>query len=303
MKVDLRQLDYFLEIVERRSLTAAAAELRVTQPTLTKSIRQLEESLGVRLLERLPRGVVPTEFGAVLARHAGLVGVQLKDAVAEIEALRSGRVGHVAIGAGPAWLRRLLPLAVTRAQAASPGLAVYLTGGFDDGLLRLLRQGELDLVVAELPEPDTAPDLALLELASDDLGIVCRSGHPLAGCPGLVPTDLVGCPWILPAGNSRARRRLDALFIGRGLEAPAASIETDSMAFMLAAIRLSDGIGYATSRLLTLEEGSGLVMLDVEGLSGRRTAGVISRRQARLSPAAQAIVDELAAICRLDDHN
>jgi LysR family transcriptional regulator of gallate degradation len=301
--VDLRQLDYFLKVVERRSLTAAAADLRVTQPTLTKSIRQLEESLGVALLERLPRGVEPTAFGTVLARHARLVGVQLKDAAAEIEGLRSGRMGLVAIGAGPAWLRRQLPLAVTRAQAARPGLEVHLTGGFDDGLLRALRQGDLDFVVAELPEPSTAPDLALMELAADDLGVICRSGHALVGRPGLTPADLVTYPWILPAGNTRARRRLDALFVGRGLGAPTAAIETDSMAFMLATIRLSDGIGYSTSRLLTLDEGSGLAMLEVEGLNGRRVAGVISRREARLSPAARAIVDELVAICRVDSRN
>lgn len=301
--MDLRQLDYFLKVVERRSLTAAAADLNITQPTLTKSIRQLEESLGVALLERLPRGVEPTPFGAVLARHARLVGVQIKDALVEIEGLRSGRMGLVTIGAGPAWLRRLLPLAVTRAQAARPGLRVHLTGGFDDGLLRALRHGDLDLVVAELPEPGTAPDLALLELAGDDLGVICRAGHVLDGRSDLVPADLVGYPWVLPAGNTRARRRLDALFIARGLAAPVAAIETDSMAFMLAAIRLSEGIGYTTSQLLTLDDGKGLAMLQVGGLGGRRTAGIISRRDARLSPAAQAIVDELQAICRLDDRN
>ncbi len=301
--MDLRQLDYFLKVVERRSLTAAAAELRITQPTLTKSIRQLEDSLGVTLLERLPRGVVPTEFGAVLARHARLVGVQIEDALGEIEGLRSGRMGHVAIGAGPAWLRRLLPLAVTRAQAARPGLRVYLAGGFDDGLLRSLRQGDLELVVAELPEPSTAPDLTLLPLAADDLGIICRAGHVLAGRTGLILPDLLTYPWILPAGNTRARRRLDALFVGRNLGAPAAAIETESMAFMLAAIRQSDGLGYGTSQLLTSEGGAGVVMLDVEGVSGQRIAGVISRRSARLSPSAQAIVDELVAICRLDGRN
>lgn len=301
--MDLRQLDYFLKVVERRSLTAAAADLRITQPTLTKSIRQLEESLGVALLERLPRGVVPTAFGAVLARHARLVGVQLKDAVGEIEGMRSGRMGHVAIGAGPAWLRRLLPLAVTRAQTARPGLRVYLTGGFDDGLLRLLRQGDLDLVVAELPEPSTVPDLALLPLTADDLGIICRAGHELVRRSGLTPADLVSYPWILPAGNTRARRRMDALFVGRNLGAPVASIETESMAFMLAAIRQSDGLGYGTSQLLTSDGGAGVVMLEVEGVSGQRTAGVISRRGARLSPSAQAIVDELVAICRLEDRN
>ncbi len=301
--MDLRQLDYFLKVVERRSLTAAAAELRITQPTLTRSIRQLEEALGVALLERLPRGVVPTEFGAVLARHARLVGVQLKDAVGEIEGLRGGRMGEVAIGAGPAWLRRLLPLAVTRAQAVRPGLRVRLTGGFDDGLLRSLRQGDLDFVVAELPEPGIAPDLALTRLAADDLGVICRAGHALVGRTGLTPADLLAFPWILPAGNTRARRRLDALLVGRGLEAPVPAIETDSMAFMLAAIRLSDGIGYTTARLLSLEEGAGLVMLKVEGMTSLRTAGVISRREARLSPAAQSIVDELTAICRLDDRN
>lgn len=75
------------------------------------------------------------------------------------------------------------------------------------------------------------------------------------------------------------------------------------MAFMLASIRLSDGIGYSTAQLLAQIEGQGLVMLEVAGLTGRRTAGVISRREARLSPAAQAIVDELTAICRINDRN
>ena len=75
--IDLRELEYFLAIAERRSFTAAAAELNITQPALTKSIRLLEDELGVQLFRRLPRGVELTPYGASLARHARAVRVQV----------------------------------------------------------------------------------------------------------------------------------------------------------------------------------------------------------------------------------
>ncbi len=192
--MNLRQLEYFLAVAKARSMTLAAADLGVAQPTLTKSIQALEEELGVSLFRRQPRGVELTEPGASLLRHAETVNVQMRDAVREIESLRGGTSGTVAIGAGPAWLRRHLPLAVARTLNRNPAMRVRVEGGFDDILLRALRRGEVDFVVAELPTPETARDLSLTPLTSDSLGVACRRAHPL--------TRRRRVPAIAPAGIS-----------------------------------------------------------------------------------------------------
>ncbi|MEO1018442.1 MAG: LysR substrate-binding domain-containing protein [Pseudomonadota bacterium] len=296
--MDLRQLQQFLEVAERGSITAAARALNIAQPSLTKSIKLLEDELGVRLFDRLPRGVSLTAFGESLARHAHQVQVQLQDAVGEIDALRHGHAGLVRIGAGPAWLRRLLPRAVARAQAAHPEIRVNVLGGFDEALLRLLRLGELDFVVAELPEIEIAADLAQIALTADDLSVVCRDGHPLAGRNDLDVSALLQFPWAMPFGQTRARRRIDALFLTQNLPVPRVAVEADSMAFVLATLRYSDCLTYTTASMLDLTEAAGLVLLDLPKLMTTREAGVIHRAHTALSPAAAVIVEELEAICR-----
>ncbi|MGV7216640.1 LysR family transcriptional regulator [Bradyrhizobium sp. UFLA05-112] len=149
--MDLRQLEYFLRVAQRKNISLAAAELNIAQPTLTKSIKLLEEQLGVKLFERLPRGVVLTSFGTTLLRHAEAVHVQMKDAGHEIAAQRSGAVGTVAIGAGPTWLRRYLPAALARTISSHPSIRVRVEAGFDESLFRALRQGEFDFVEFRSP--------------------------------------------------------------------------------------------------------------------------------------------------------
>ena len=159
LMIDLRQLEYFLKIAERRSFTAAAVELRITQPSLTKSIRLLEQDLGVQLFRRLPRGVELTQFGTSLARHARSVRVQVKNALGEIESLRQGVSGRITIGAGPSWLRRLLPRAIGILIEEHPLVRIQVVGGFDEALLRGLRLGEVDAAVVEIPSVEECADL------------------------------------------------------------------------------------------------------------------------------------------------
>jgi len=301
--VDLRQLDYFLRVARRRSITAAASDLNITQPTLTKSIRLLEQELGVALFERLPRGVELTEFGRSLVRHAEAIRVQVQDAVEELDGLRGGDAGVVTIGAGPAWLRRHLPQAVAQALLKRPKLRARIQGGFDEALLRALRSGELDFVVAELPSPEGAGDMLTTNVTSDSFGVLCTADHPLAAEKGLAPERLLDFPWVMPPRASRAMRRLEALFTARGISPPVAAVESDSLAFVLAMLRQSNALTYTVATTLQYSEGAGLVMLDVPDLAARRAAGVITRRGAWISPAAQAIIAELRAICEADPHN
>lgn len=299
----LRQLSYFLKIAQHRSISVAAAELNVTQPTLTKSMKLLEEELGIALFQRMPRGVELTEAGRRLVRHAEAVRIQLRDARDELHALRGGDRGMVTIGAGPAWLRRHLPLAVSRAIATRPKLHVRVAGGFDEALLRGLMRGEFDFVVAELPLTREQDDLEIETLSRDDLCLYARTGHPLGARAPIGLTDALAYPWVLPAKATRARQRLDALFTSRNRTPPEPAIETGSMAFMLAVVRNSDALTYTTASTVDMPEGVGLVALDAPELASERQAGVIRRRNAWLSPAAEAVIAELRAVCSAQPRN
>lgn len=295
--MDLRQLEYFLRVAQRKNISLAAIDLNIAQPTLTKSIKLLEEHLGVKLFERLPRGVSLTPFGQTLLRHAEAVHVQMKDAGQEIAAQRSGAVGTVVIGAGPTWLRRYLPPALARTISAHPAIRVRIEAGFDESLFGALRQGELDFVVAEIPSPDDRRDLETLTLTSDRLGVCCRQGHPLTRRRRVGMPDLLQYPWIKPPHATRAHRRLDALFISNDLPPPKSILESGSVALQLNVLRHSDALATTVSKTLRTPEGGGLVMLNVPELALSRDAGVITRKDSWVSPAAAGIIDALKAIC------
>jgi LysR family transcriptional regulator of gallate degradation len=299
--MDLRQLEYFLRVAQRKNISLAAADLNIAQPTLTKSIKLLENHLGVKLFERLPRGVALTSFGQTLLRHAEAVHVQIKDAGQEIIAQRSGKAGTVVIGAGPTWLRRYLPVALARTIAAHPKVLVRIEGGFDEALFRGLKQGELDFVVAEIPSPEDRNDFAITTLTSDRLGVCCRRSHPLTKRRRVSMRDLLQYPWIKPPHATRAHRRFDAVFVANGLPPPPSVVESGSVALQLNVLRESDALATTVSRTLATPEGEGLVMLNVAGLALSRDAGVITRKGGWLSPAAAHVIDELKAVCVADE--
>jgi len=255
------------------------------------------------VFERLPRGVALTPFGAALRRHAERVSLQVQDAVDEIAALRGAASGLVSIGAGPAWLRRHLPEAVAHTMGANPSLRVHVLGGFDDALLKALRGGELDFVVAELPSPETAADLRIRALSFDTLGACCRAGHTLTGRRQIPLKDLLDFPWVMPPHRTRAQRRLNALFVAADLPPPRVAVETESMAFLMQALLHSDAITFTVSTTLQSSEAEGLVMLDVPALAAGRQAGIITRQDGWLSPGALVIIRELEAICAAHPNN
>lgn len=301
--MDLRQLEYLLKVAARKSITAAASELNITQPSLTKSIRQLERELNVKLLERLPRGVELTEYGKSLVRHAGRIQVQLKDAMSELEGLKGGDSGFVAIGAGPAWLGHHLPTALAQALASRPGLRVQVREGFVESVIKLLRAGEIDFALAELPDQKSATDLRLMALTGDDLGVVCRREHPLARRNLVQPEDLLDFPWVMPRGANRTQQRLEALMMALDIQVPEPVIQTDSTTLMLAMLRRGDNLTFTRSSTVLLPEGEGLTLLKVRGLTARRMAGVIHRRDSALSPSARAIVEELRIVSNREPRN
>src|SRR5450631_616846 len=146
-------LRHFLAVVEHRGISSAAKAIHITQPALTKSVRQLEQLLGVKLFERLPTGMVPTRFGEVLARRVRLMDVEYRHALAEIESMKGGTGGTINVGAGPVWMARLLPPVIAEFQRQQPKVKIHLVGGVIDTLVPGLLAGRLDVVCSALDFP------------------------------------------------------------------------------------------------------------------------------------------------------
>ncbi len=255
---DLRTIDYFLTVVARGSLRAAAQDLGITQPALTKAIRRLEDSFGAPLFDRKARGVIPTVYGTALLRHARDVKAAMGAARDEVEALRAGSAGLVKIGAGPSWQDAVLPEAIAELRTTHPGMRVHVTGGGDDQLKEQLKSGALDFVLAAVPEtPRLEPELAWQPLLADEYCVIADVGHPLRRRDMIRPEDLLDYPWILPPATTYMVGRLRHLLRAAGLPPPVPAIETDVMALKFALMRDSDYLSYhAAAHLAAFDPGS-----------------------------------------------
>jgi DNA-binding transcriptional LysR family regulator len=294
--MDLSQVRYFHAVARHGSFSAAAKALGMTQPGLTKAVRRLEASLDCTLFVRLPRGVVLTQQGQALLRHASLLDVQLQDARKEVRALAGGAVGELRIGAGPSWLSRALPQIVAELTGEYPGLSFQVVGGFNGGLMEALSGGELDLVVSALPDHSPA-GLQAIPLTTDTISVVARRSHPLRTRRRLQPSSTLAYPWILPGRDVLVRSRLEAVFRVAGLDPPIAKIESDSISFIAAVLRNSNMLSFVTSQVLRSEMG-GIVPLLIPGLSMTRSAGILFRSGAGITPATRAFIEAIKRLAQ-----
>ncbi len=260
--LESRRLRHFLAVFELGSIGQASEKLLLTQPALSKSIRQLEDELGVRLFDRTPMGVVPTVFGNALAMHAKSIEAQIRNAEAQISSLKGKAQGHVTIGIGPSVARNIMPSATRTLRALQPGIALTVIEGLVDDLLPRLRRGELDLMIGAWPriaDPMFTTEVVLV----DRLEVVARRGHPLAGRP-VRRQELLDHPWALPPATQKWRQALDELFIARGLEPPKPHVVSNSAGYLQALIRESDHLSFLPRQLLDLGPEACFVALDVD---------------------------------------
>lgn len=296
--LDSRRLRHFLAVYDLRSIGQAAEKLYVTQPALSKSIRQLEEDLGVQLFDRTPLGVVPTVFGETLAQHARIIRAEMRHAETEIANLRGAVKGHVTVGVGPSVAAYLMPLATQRVREEKPGISMTIVEGLSDTLIPALRRGEIDFAVGTWPRV-TDGDLTAEVLVHDRVCVCAGPGHPLAGRGRVELGELLEYPWVLPPETQRWRQTLEETFLAAGLTPPAPAVSSNSASFIRMTLLDQKSLSYLPMQVMpTRSQTTSLVAIDAPHLTREVEVTVTYRERARLTPAMQVLISALGEVSR-----
>ena len=238
--MDMRQLRYFVQIVESGSLAKASRQLFIAQPALSQQMARLEDEVGKPLLVRSSRGVVPTENGEALYHHAKFMLRQLDQAVSVARQETAALSGRVTLGLAPTTVCALgLPL-MQHLRRVHPGVLLNVVEGLSGHLEHMTRVGQLDMAV--LFGPKTAAELTVEPLVDEELFVIVAADSTLvpAGRESLKLREVAALPLILPSPGHGLRRRI-ALEFDRIDLAIDAVAEVDSLPLLMRCV--AQGIG------------------------------------------------------------
>ncbi|HXW73349.1 MAG TPA: LysR substrate-binding domain-containing protein [Steroidobacteraceae bacterium] len=298
-KFRLRHVELVAALYDSRSILKAARRLNLTQPTLTKALRDVEATLGVELFTRTNRGLEPTPYGEIFARHAKIVLAQLRHAAEELENLRAGYSGKVTVGTLLAASSSILPDAIALLKKERPGVAISVVVGTYDILVPSLLVGDLDMVLGRMPEQGRSRALVYEDFYREPICLVVRRGHPLSRKRRLTLREMVNEAWLLPLPETTLRRQIERAFLDANATLPRNVIESVSILTNRALLRKSDCIGVMPYHVaLDDVEQQLLAILPVKLKSIESPVGAILRAPGNLPPAASALLECLRIAAR-----
>lgn len=292
-RLKLRHLVLVDALSEHGSVVAAAAHLRVTQPVLTRALRDLEEILGVTLYERGPRGVTPTIYGTAFTDHARAVLAQLAQAGRHVAELADAGLGTVTVGTHLAGSNVLLPRAIARLKADRPQVTVVIREATPETLLTDLETGRVDFVVGRLSGP-VRRSLRQRRLYDEPVRLVVRRGHPAAGRRSPRMAELIDYPWVLPGSETALRGELEQVFSRHDLPLPANRVECTSILTLRNLLVETDTVAALPALIAAGDPALSLLRISLEPMS--HTVGVTRPAGRPVGPAARALLDHLEAV-------
>jgi LysR family transcriptional regulator, low CO2-responsive transcriptional regulator len=289
--VTLRQLRTFKTVADLTSFSLAAQRLKLSQPSVSYQVKELEAALGVPLLDRLGKRVQLTEAGHLLYGYARRMLDTLDEATVAVEEMRGIQRGSLRVGASTTVGIYLLPAALGAFKKLHPGLVISLEIGTRARVQELVLDNELDLAVIGPASKD--PELTIIPFLSDELIVVAPAGHPLAGKKSLTLKDLQQEPFIMREATSGSRWSLEKEARKAGAKLVAA-MELGSNGAIKHAVESGLGLAVLSRYACALELASGrLIELRVRGFPIRRDWHIVHLRRRKLPGSVIAFIDFL----------
>ncbi|MDT2020182.1 LysR substrate-binding domain-containing protein [Methylocella sp. CPCC 101449] len=230
-RLKIRHLEVFLTLVETGSQSATAAQLNITQPALSKWLRELEEDIGAPLFER-GRRLTPTTYGEIVLHYAHRVLGDTTRMGDELKTFRAGQSGRVRVGLLRSAAATLIPKVMTAYRRIAPDVRISLFEDTLDNLLPRLERRELDCILGRLHGKALTAEIFTEALYDEPVCIIARVKHPLHAKKNLTKTltwrEALSYPWIVPLPDTPMRQLLEAELGAMGLALPSTTIESSS---------------------------------------------------------------------------
>jgi DNA-binding transcriptional LysR family regulator len=248
--MELRHLRYFVAVAEAENVTRAALKLHVSQPALSRQIRDLEEELGFLLLQRDGKSVRLTDAGRVFLSEARAVLKRSEEAINAARAIATGEKGELRVGYAPSLTARILPPALRAFQAEFPKVRVKLHDLSTEEMLAQVRQEKLDLAFLVRPTPAMLRGQRFEPLAKESMRLAVAPSHPFSRLRRVALEAAAKEPLITYSNEQypEARQYLDALFATIKTR-PRIAQEHDSVASLITAVEAGAGVALVSESL------------------------------------------------------
>lgn len=282
----LQFIEAVVNIAEAGSIRGAAEAMGVSQPALTKTLRQLENELGVVLFERTSRGVAPSEIGRQVLVRARSIRREINRLLEEVNHYKGGLDGQVELIVSPVIGVHVMPPAIARFRHQYPHAKVYLSTGTFPVALQPLRDGLIDMVIGPIPPAREIHDLEAEYLFDSEVVLITSSRSPWRKARSLA--DLTQAPWIQLGGSGGPGETFKEVFEMRGLPIPEVKTSSESYVSILAMIEQLDAVCSFPARLINeLGVNREIVKIPIaESLESARI-GIIRRAGVPFTPAAE----------------
>ena len=285
--MDIAALKAFTAVADAGSFSAAAEQLFLTQPAISKRIAALESELDAKLFDRIGRTITLTEAGCALLPRAQHILVELEDSVRAISNLTGEVHGTLRFATSHHIGLHRLPPALKRFTQEYPQVRLDIRCMDSEEACTAVEHGELELGIVTLP-PAPSANLTTEVVWQDPLGIMVSSQHPLAASTDVQLSELARHPAILPAANTYTRQIAERAFGALGLKLDVA-LSTN----YLETIKMLTSVGIGWSLLPITMLDARTRKLPVRELSLQRSLGIVYHRERTLSNAARALIRQL----------
>ena len=292
-RVKLRDLHIVLAVAEAGSMTRAAENLAVSYPVVSKTISELEHTLGVKLFDRSISGVEPTPYGRALLTSGVAVFDEMRKGLQHIESIKQPDAGELRIGSSIVTDAGLLPAVIERFSRDFPRATIHvLPENIAVQQYENLRNRKVEIVFGRLPATMTEPDLVVETLFDEPNLVVAGSDSRWAKRRSLSLADLIGEPWVLAQPGSLARSLHDEVFRSSGLEPPAASVLTVSLHLYMRMIATGKWIGLVPSSVMRFRSKEmHLKVLPVKTATPPAPVGFVTVKARTLTPLAERFLE------------
>lgn len=302
-RVKLRDLHIALAVADAGSMTRAAEELAVSYPVVSKTISDLERTLGVKLFDRSISGVEPTHYGRALLQSGTAVFDEMRKGLQQIEFIKQPDAGELRIGSSIVTDAGLLPAIIEQFSRDYPRAVInVLPENIAIQQYDNLRDRKVELVVGRLPTTMNEPDLVAETLMNERNVVAAGSDSAWAKRRNLTLAELMGEPWVLAQPGSLARSLQDDVFRNSGLEPPPATVVTVSLHLYLRLIETGRWLGLIPGTVMRFGgKHMRIKILPVKTAAPPAPVGFITVKDRTLTPLAQRFIEGMRKITKSDN--